>query len=130
MAGTPIVGELQLAILRVLWERGEATVADVHAALLDARGLAPTTVATMLTKMERKGVVTHRTDRRRFIYRAVVAEDAVHRSMVRELVDRAFDGDPAALVHHLVREGEIDARELDSLRALVRSRRAGDGRDA
>jgi len=51
------LGDLQSAIMRILWQRGEASVNDVHSTLLDERGLAPTTIATMLKKMEAKGVV-------------------------------------------------------------------------
>ncbi len=58
------LGDLQLAIMRVLWTDGESTVADVHRELLDERGLAPTTIATMLRKMEDKGVVLHRREGR------------------------------------------------------------------
>jgi len=57
--------ELQLAILRVLWERGEATVQDIWEALHPERGLAQTTVATMLSRLERRGVVTRRAPPRR-----------------------------------------------------------------
>ena len=116
------LGDLQLAIMRVLWARSEATAGEVHQELLETRGLALTTIATMLRKMEDKGVVAHRKDSRHFVYRACVLEDEVHRTMVGELVDRLFDGDPAALVSHLVEEGEIDVRELESLRARLRRR--------
>ena len=119
------LGDLQHAILRVLWDRGEATVAEVHRAL-DDRGLATTTIATMLTKMEKKGVVTHRTEQRRFIYRAAIVEGEVHRGMVRDLVERAFDGSPSALVHHLLTEGEIEDDELDVLRAMIDRRERRD----
>ena len=119
MAKTHHLGELQLAIMRLLWERGEATVSDVHAALADARGLAPTTIATMLRKMEDKGVVKHREDGRTFVYRAAIASEQVHRHMVLDLVSRLFDGDAIELVNHLVREGEIDLQELDDLRQTV-----------
>ena len=111
-----ILGELQHAIMAVLWSRGEATTADVHEALRDARGLAFTTIATMLRKMEDKGVVAHRAEGRQFVYRPTVSEDQVRRSMVGELVERLFAGDPKALVAHLVSENEIDAAELDELR--------------
>ena len=84
------LGDLQLAIMRVLWERGEAAVAEVHAALEDERGLAPTTIATMLTKMEDKGVVAHRSEGRRFVYRPTVSEEAVQREMLAELT-KDFD---------------------------------------
>src|SRR5512140_2319626 len=110
-----ILGELQHAIMAVLWRLGEATTADVHAALVE-RGLAFTTIATMLHKMEDKGVVAHRADGRQFVYRPTVSEDLVRRSMVGELVERLFGGDPKALVAHLVSEHEIDGSELEGLR--------------
>lgn len=110
------LGDLQLAIMRVLWRRGEATAGDVHRALLDERGLAPTTIATMLRKMEGRDLVLHRSEGRQFIYRARVEEDDVHRTMVGELVDRLFGGDSKALVNHLISEGDIDLDELEELR--------------
>ena len=127
MDRTHRLGELQLAIMRVLWELGEATVAEVREGLEPDKRRAPTTIATMLTKMERKGVVTHRTERRRFVYRAVVGEDDVHRTMVQSLVDNVFQGSKTALVHHLLNEGEIDSDELDELRALIDERENGPG---
>ena len=122
MSQPPRLGELQHAILRVLWECGEATVAEVHRTLHAERGLAPTTIATMLTKMERKGVVAHRTEQRRFVYRATVEEPDVRNSMVQDVVDRVFAGDRGALVHHLLTEGEIDEGEIGELRALIARR--------
>ena len=119
----PTLGDLQHAIMAVLWTRGEATTAEVHEALREERGLAFTTIATMLRKMEDKGVVTHRADGRQFVYRPTVSEDQVRRSMVGELVERLFGGDPKALVAHLVSENEIDPGELAALK-----RRVGSGR--
>ncbi len=113
------LGDLQLAIMRVLWARGEATVADVHEALEPERGLALTTIATMLVKMEKKGVVDHRADGRKFIYRPLVSEDQVTRSMVAGLTSQLFRGDAMALVNHLLSEHEIDRRELNQLRELI-----------
>jgi BlaI family penicillinase repressor len=113
------LGDLQHAIMGVLWEHGEATTAEVHAALREERGLAPTTIATMLRKMEDKGVVAHRALGRQFVYRPTVTEDLVRRSMVGELVERLFGGDPKALVAHLVSEHEIAPNELAELRRRV-----------
>jgi predicted transcriptional regulator len=113
------LGDLQLAIMRALWGRGEATVTDVHAALVDERGLAPTTIATMLKKMERRGLVRHRTEGRRFIYRPVLSEAEVTRSMVADLTDRLFDGRVTDLVSHLISEHEIDSNELAELNQLI-----------
>jgi BlaI family transcriptional regulator, penicillinase repressor len=116
------LGDLQLAIMRVLWERGEAAATEVHAALLAERGLAPTTIATMLTKMEKKGVVRHRAEGRRFVYRPAVSESEVTRNMVAQLADRLFDGSTSALANHLIAEHEIDPEELDRLRRLLEER--------
>ncbi len=115
------LGDLQYAIMRVLWDEGEATVARVQDRLSsgEERDRALTTIATMLTKLEKKGVVAHRSLGRQFVYRALVEELDVHRSMVHELTQRLFRGDFSALVSHLLTEQEIDRKELDRLRALI-----------
>jgi BlaI family transcriptional regulator, penicillinase repressor len=123
------LGDLQIAIMREIWRCGEASVADVHAALEEERGLAPTTIATMLKKMEAKGVVTHRTEGRKFIYRPSVSEADVRRTMVGDLTERLFRGEVTALVSHLLAEHEIDPDELARLEALLaESREGGDER--
>jgi len=113
------LGELQHAIMKILWERDEATSADIHAALLPSRGLAPTTISTMLRKMEDKGVVDHRLEGRQYVFRPLVSEPEVQRSMVDELVDRLFGGDPAALVSHLVTDHGLEPGELAHLQRLL-----------
>jgi predicted transcriptional regulator len=116
------LGDLQLAIMRELWRRGEATVAEICAALREERGLALTTIATMLRKMEQKGIVTHRAEGRVYVYVPTVGERDVHVSMVGDLVSRLFGGDALALVNHLVDEGEIDRAELAELQRLIADR--------
>lgn len=113
------LGDLQLAIMRVLWSRGETTVADVHETLEPERGLALTTIATMLVKMEKKGVVDHRTEGRKFIYRPLISEGQVRRSMVSDLTSQLFRGDVAALVNHLLAEHDMGPQELAQLRELI-----------
>ncbi len=120
------LGEVQLLIMRSLWSRDEATVSEVHEDLQSDRPLAPTTVATMLRKMEDRELVSHRTEGRQFIYKPLIEESTVHRSMVGGLVSRLFDGDAAALVNHLVAEGEIDLNELDALRQAIAARESED----
>ena len=122
------LGDLQLAIMRVLWERGEAPAIEVHQALFEERRLAVTTIKTMLRKLEEYGCVEHRTKGRQFIYRPAIAEADVRRSMVADLVTRLFSGDSAALVNHLVRSGEIDPDDLDDLRAMVSGKRKGESK--
>jgi predicted transcriptional regulator len=128
MPKTKRIGDLQLAIMRVLWDQGEATVTDVHQALLDDRGLAPTTIATMLKKMEDKGVVTHRAEGRKFIYRPTMTEDQVTRSMVAELTERLFGGDPMALVTHLISRHEIAPKELSELERRIAEAKKKEGK--
>lgn len=118
------LGDLQLAIMRVLWSQDEATVSEVHAALADERGLAPTTIATMLTKMEDKGVVDHRMDGRRFVYRPLVTEPEIRRAMLSDLTSRLFLGDVTAVVSQLLATHDVDRAELAELRALIARREA------
>jgi len=130
MDRTHHLGALQHAIMRVLWAAGEASVADVHRSLTDPHQRALTTIATMLMKLEKKGVVEHRTEGRQFVYRPTVSEVEVRRSMVAELTDRLFAGDAAQLVNHLVDERALEAGELDALAERVRveaERRAAPG---
>jgi BlaI family penicillinase repressor len=118
------LGDLQLAIMRILWSREEATASAVHAALMKQRGLAITTIKTMLRKMEDRGIVEHRTEGRSFVYRPAIPEADVREGMVGEVVERMFGGNGAALVNHLIQAGEIDEAELDQLRlALAKKRR-------
>lgn len=113
--GKTRLSELQLAVVSVLWERGEATVAEVRDAL-DDRDLATTTVATVLKRLLDAGVVARTKDGREYVYRATVSQTDVRQSMVGDLVDWLFGGDTEALVSHLVREDEIDPDDLDRLR--------------
>src|SRR3954454_11434015 len=118
------LGDLQLAIMRVLWGHGEGTVSGGHETLEPERGPALTTIATMLVKMEKKGVVDHRAEGRRFIYRPLVSEGQVRRSMVSDLTAQLFRGDVTALVNHLRSEHEMEATELPQLRELISAHEA------
>ena len=117
------LGDLQLAIMRVLWERGEAAAIEVHKALFEERGLAVTTIKTMLRKLEEYGCVDHRTNGRQFIYRPAIDEMDVREGMVADLVQRVFSGDSTALVNHLIQSGEVNVEDLDDLRAIVSRKR-------
>ena len=119
--------DLQIALMRVLWRRGEASTAEVAAELADERGLKHTTVATVLTRLEKRGVVAQRREGRQLFYRALVGEAQVRRSMVAELIGALFDGDARALVAHLVQESEIAPGDLAKVRRrLARGGQNGD----
>lgn len=125
------LGELQYAIMRVLWADQEASVNRVWEALPREHRRALTTIATMLTKMEKKGVVSHRSEGRQFVYVPEVKESDVRRTMIADMTERLFDGDVAALMSHLITEQEIDRDELAQLQKLIETRRKaekGNGR--
>jgi predicted transcriptional regulator len=118
------LGDLQLRIMKVLWERSEATVAEVLDALdNDDANLAYTTIATMLRKMEARGLVAHRVEGRSFIYRARVAAEDVSRSMSDHLVDRLFEGSLLDAVNHLLSSREVSRDELRQLEKLIAERK-------
>jgi BlaI family penicillinase repressor len=111
--------ELQLAILHVLWERGEATSREVREALLPSRSLALTTVATLLSRLERKGVLDHRRQGRAHVFRPTVTRVEVRKNMVRELAENLFDGKPSQLVSHLLLSSQVDHDELRRMRQAL-----------
>jgi len=110
------LSDLQIAVVRVLWRNGETSVADIAKVLGDERGLKHTTVATLLTRLEKRGVVEQRREGRQLIYRALVSEPQVRRSMVADLVGSLFGGDSRELVAHLVRESDLAPGDLENLR--------------
>ena len=116
------LGDLQLRILQALWGHDSSSVSEVRQRL-GKPPLAYTTVATMLRKMEDRGLVAHREEGRKFLYDAVVSEADVSRSMTDNVVDRLFEGSIAATVNHLLSTRDVDADELKELEALIRQHR-------
>jgi BlaI family transcriptional regulator, penicillinase repressor len=111
--------ELQIEVLGVLWNRGEATVADVHQALEPSTGLARKTVGTLLFRLEQQGVVAHREDGREYVYRATVTREQVERATVGSVLGRLFRGDVAAMVSHALRAEEVEPGDVERLREML-----------
>ena len=105
---------LQLAVMRGLWRRQEATVREIVDDVRPRRAL--TSVSTVLKRLERDGVVAHRKDGRQFVYRPLVSERDVRRSIVGGVVDALFGGDEGALLSHLLQESDVDPETLARLR--------------
>lgn len=131
---TTSLTDLQLAIMRILWDRAESTVLEVQERLRPERDLAQTTIATLLSRLEKRGVVGHRLDGRQFVYHPLVSEQEVRRSMVSELTTLLFDGSPAALMSHLLGSRDMDPGDLDRVKRMIaeaeqgsRKERAGQG---
>lgn len=110
---------LQTAVMRSLWRRGEATVPQVREDLTRRQELAPTTVATLLRRLAKRGLVAYRTEGRQYVWRAAVSEGEARKSMVAELSERLFEGDAARLVSHLLKEHEIAPGDLDAVRKMI-----------
>jgi predicted transcriptional regulator len=117
--------DLQLSIMRVLWDRGRGTVAEITAQLKPARDLAPTTVATLLSRMEKRGVIGHDTVARQFVYYPKLTEPEVRRSMVSEITERLFAGDATALVSHLISAREFSRGDIAKVKAMLADYESG-----
>jgi predicted transcriptional regulator len=105
----------ELEIMKVVWLKGEATVRDVYEVLRERRKLAYTTVMTMMRVLEGKGHLKRREEDRAYVYKPTKPESAVVRSMVREFVDRLFDGAAQPLLVHLVKDRRLSKQELEEL---------------
>jgi BlaI family penicillinase repressor len=116
---TPEPTERELQILKVLWARGEATVREVHETLRKDLPIVQNTVQAFLRLMEEKGLVTHRTDGRTFVYRATAAHDRTKKSMLSSLLDDVFDGALDELVASALAARKPSRDELARLRQLL-----------
>jgi BlaI family transcriptional regulator, penicillinase repressor len=111
--------ELELEILKVLWRDGACSVRQVRDALVPFRDLAYTSVMTVMNIMAEKGYVRRSKQAGGYVYRPRIKQESTVRGMLRDLVDRAFDGSAAALLVNLLETGDLDAEELRRLRELV-----------
>src|SRR5512138_1316167 len=102
----------ELEIMKVVWRTGRASVRDVYEALLEKRPVAYTTVMTMMNVLRRKGHLKSHRQGRADIYTATRPQQRVVRDMVREFLNRVFNGSAEPLVQHLVRDGQLTEAEL------------------
>jgi BlaI family penicillinase repressor len=115
--------DAELAILRVLWERGPSTVRQVHDVLLRERPTAYTTALKLLQIMTEKGLVRRDETDRTHIYQARLTEDQTQRQLVRDLLDRAFGGSSTKLVLQALATHRATAEELTEIRRLIEATR-------
>lgn len=119
----PVTG-LQLDVLRALWSAGNASVVQVHEALSERRELAPTTVATLLKRLEKRGLVTHEREGRQHLFRALVTEEAVLSQTVDQVTDEVFSGDVTAFAAQLLSRKDVNNSDLTKIRALLDTRQS------
>ena len=122
-AQSPTLTPQELELMKVVWQRGQATVRDVYEALLERRRIAYTTVMTMLNVLEKKGHLAKRAEGRSYVYAPVRTKQRVLGAMVRDFVERVFDGSAEPLLVHLLEERQLSEKDLEQLAKRVRSRR-------
>jgi predicted transcriptional regulator len=111
--------QAELRLMRVLWARGESTVADVAAATADEGALAYTSVLTTIRILESKGYVTHRQDGRAFLYSTCIGEQEASRSEVRHVLQRFFGNSRERLLLSLLGDDDISPDELKRLKEAI-----------
>ena len=119
MANLPEPTDRELLLLKVLWDRGEATVREVYEALRDEVPIVQNTVQAFLRLMEEKGLVLHRTEGRTFVYRATSPGDKTKKNLLSGLLATVFDGALDQLVASAFAAKKPSAEELTKLRALL-----------
>jgi len=105
--------------MKVVWRKDEATVRDVYEALQKTRPVAYTTVMTMMRILQEKGYLTKATNDRAHVYRPAKPSQQVIGGMVRDFLDRVFDGASDALLVHLARDNKLTAKQRRIVRQLL-----------
>ena len=110
----------------VIWGQNETTVNDISHRLAEAgRPLALPSIRTMLSILQGKGYVKRRKEGRGHVYRAVVSGEQARRRILRDIIERAFDGSASHLVAALVKGEMVSKRELEEARRLIQKREKG-----
>jgi BlaI family penicillinase repressor len=109
----------ELEIMKLVWKRESATVRDVYEGLLKRRKIAYTTVMTMMRILETKGHLKKRRRDRAFVYQPVRPQNQVIGGMIREFIDRVFNGAAEPLLVHLVKSGRVDEKDLQKIIRMV-----------
>ena len=117
------LGQLQRAVIEVVWELGEASVHQVRDRLRRRKDLAYTTVLTAMQKLEKAGWLRHRTEGKVYIYEPTRTRDEAGAKSVRKLLDRIFDGNALLMFQHLMRQDKLSDAELQELRRMIDEKR-------
>ena len=123
---SPTLTEQYLEIMKIVWGRGESTVRDVYETLLERRKIAYTTVMTMMKILEQKKYLRKSQDDRAYVYRPAKPKKQVIQGMVREFVDRVFNGSAEPLLVHLMEDQKLSSKDLEEISRMIREGRAND----
>ena len=121
MAKRPLtIPDSELDVLKVLWDRGQATVREVLETLRAAgRQWSYATVATLLDRLETKGVITSDRSELAFVYKPTITTQEVRQKRLNSLVDKLYEGEPGLLVLHLLKSHPLDASQAKEVRAVL-----------
>ena len=119
----PTLTGQELEIMKVIWQMETPTVRQVYEALLKKRRIAYTTVMTMMNILEQKGYLTKQQRERAYVYQPAQPQNQVIRGMVREFIDRVFNGSAEPLVAHLVEDRRLTESDLEEIRKTIKSAR-------
>ncbi|HEV2341600.1 MAG TPA: BlaI/MecI/CopY family transcriptional regulator [Candidatus Acidoferrales bacterium] len=109
----------ELEIMKLVWQRDSSTVRDIYEALLQRRKIAYTTVMTMMKILESKGHLKKRLLDRAYVYRPARRKEQVIGKMIREFMDRVFNGSAEPLLVHLVKSRRIREKDLQKIRRMI-----------
>ncbi len=115
-------GAVQLKIMQVLWEKGQANAREITSVLNRDEEIAHSTVQTLLRQLEDKGAVSHDRKDRTFVFRALVDQDMVVKSEVRQLKNRLFSGSAAGLMAYLLKQEKIDLEEMNEIKRMIQEK--------
>jgi predicted transcriptional regulator len=118
----PVLTAQELEIMKIVWRSGASTVRGVYEDLLERRRIAYTTVMTMMNILEQKGYLKKTQKDRAYVYQAAKPQKQVIRGMVREFVDRVFNGSAEPLLLHLVEDRRLSEEDLDEIRRMLREK--------
>src|SRR5579863_5500616 len=119
----PALTGQELEIMKVVWTFEAATVRQVYEALLKERHIAYTTVMTMMKILEQKGFLKKRQEDRAYIYTPAQPQKQVVGGMVRDFINRVFNGSAEPLLLHLVEDQHLTEADLEEIRRAIRSSR-------
>jgi predicted transcriptional regulator len=116
----PTLTPQELAIMKVVWRLGSVTVRDVYEAMRAERTVAYTTIMTMMRILEEKGYLLKSSSERAFVYTPAKPRQQVLGAMVRDFVDRVFDGASASLLLHLAKDNKLTDKQRKVVRKLIK----------
>jgi predicted transcriptional regulator len=117
-----VLTDQELEIMKVIWRSDRASVRDVYEELLKRRKIAYTTVMTMMRILEEKGYLNRTRSERAYIYRPSQPQGQVLGRMVREFLNRVFNGSAKPLLVHLVENRQLKPEELDEIARLLKEK--------